>query len=487
MNMLHPFPAGQIRTSAAPSTASRQPDDEFSWLYEHGMTIDLFAGGGGASVGIEKALHRPVSLALNHNPYAVALHAVNHPRTRHICQDIETADPLEATRGRPVFLLWASPSCTQFSRGRHALPAERQLREMGWRVIDWVRATRPVIVCLENVVEYLKWGPLNADGYPIREREGETWNAFVAAFRELGYDIDWQRLNAADYGAPTARHRLFVQARRDGHAIEWPTPTHGPRAGVPWKRTADFVDWSQDAPSIFNRKKPLAPATMDRILKGFERFVAGDPDPYIAPAEARISRHDNVDLVAAFLTQNNTGMVGRDARLPLSTLTGKACNQSLVLAYMTKLRNNAVGSSMDEPVHTICASGWHHAEVRVAAYAIKYYSEGGVLQDLREPLGTITTRDRFAIVTIHGSDYVVTDIGFRFLNDRELFDLQGFNRDFLGGREYQIDLVANGKPLTGKQKKLMVGNSVAPPASAAVVSAAVAPYHREGERLALAA
>ncbi|MFZ3481756.1 DNA cytosine methyltransferase [Sphingomonas sp. 3-13AW] len=451
------------------------------------MTIDLFAGGGGASVGIEKALGRPVSLALNHNPYAVALHAVNHPKTRHICQDIETADPIKATRGRPVFLLWASPSCTQFSRGRHALPAERQLREMGWRVLDWVRATRPVVVCMENVVEYLKWGPLNADGYPIREREGETWNAFVQAFRDLGYSIDWTRLNAADCGAPTARHRLFVQARRDGHPIRWPEPTHGPQTGRPWKRTADFLDWSQEAPSIFNRKKDLVPATMERIFQGFERFIVNDPDPYIAPPEAKISRNDNVDLVSAFLTQNNTGMVGRDVRQPLSTLTSKACNQSLVLAYMTRLRNNAVGSSLGDPLATICASGAHHAEIRVSAYAIKYYSEGGVLQDLRQPVGTITTRDRFAVVTIHGNDYVVSDIGFRFLTDRELFDLQGFNRDFLEGREYQIDLIANGKPLTGKQKKLMVGNSVAPPAAAAVVSAAVAPYSDESFSLPLAA
>lgn len=478
--MLHQIPRGAT-LAGSPSR------DEFQWLFENGMTIDLFAGGGGASVGIEKALKRPVSLALNHNPYAVALHAVNHPRTRHICQDIETADPLEATKGRPVFLLWASPSCTQFSRGRHALPAERQLREMGWRVIEWVRATRPVIVCLENVVEYLKWGPLNADGYPIREREGETWNAFAQAFRDLGYDIDWTRINAADFGAPTARHRLFVQARRDGHPIAWPVRTHGPGAGQPYKRTADFIDWTQEAPSIFNRKKDLVDATMNRIFQGYDRFVANNPDPYIAPPEALISRNDNADLVSAFLTQNNTGMIGHDLRKPISTITGKACNQSLVLAYMTKLRNNAVGSSMEDPLHTITASGWHHAEVRVAAYAIKYYSEGGVLQDLRQPVGTITTRDRFAIVTVHGTEYVVTDIGFRFLNDRELFDLQGFNREFLDGQEYKIDLVANGKPLTGKQKKLMVGNSVAPPASAAVVSAAVAPYSREDGRFALAA
>jgi len=485
MTMLHQFDAAQARSTAVRAQATGP--EEFRWLYENGMTVDLFAGGGGASVGIEKALGRPVSLALNHNPYAVALHAVNHPMTRHICQDIETADPLESTRGRPVFLLWASPSCTQFSRSRRALPADRQLREMGWRVIDWVKATRPVIVCLENVAEYLKWGPLGTDGFPIREREGETWNAFVQAFRDLGYDIDWQILNAADLGAPTARTRLFVQARRDGHPVEFPQPTHGPRASQPWKRTADFIDWSRPAKSIFERPKDLAPATHNRIIKGYERYVKNNPTPFIAPPEAMVSRSDHSDLAAAFLTQNNKGRIGRDIRDPLSTITTVGHNQSLVVAYMTKLRNNAIGSSMTDPAHTICASGGHHAEVRVAAYAIKYYSEGGMLQDLDAPVGTITTRDRFAIVTIHGTDYVVTDIGFRFLSDRELFDLQGFNRDFLEGREYQIDLVANGKPLTGKQKKLMVGNSVAPPASAAVVSTAIAPYTREDGRLAMAA
>lgn len=439
--------------------------DEGEWLSENGLIVDLFAGGGGASVAIEEATGRPVSIALNHDPMAVALHGVNHPRTRHFCQDIETAVPIEITGGKPVYLLWASPSCTQHSRAKAARPAEQQLREMGWKVIDWTRDTRPLIVACENVGEWVKWGPLGRDGRPDKTRLGETWRRFVQAFRDLGYRVEWQEVNAAEHGAPTARRRLFLVARRDYRPIRWPNPTHGPRGGSPYLQTCDYIDWSIPAPSIFGRDKDLVPATMTRIFKGLKKLVLDDPDPFFVPEGVTVAGGGHADAVAAFLAQNNTGVIGQRIDAPISTLTATCSQQSVVLAFMDKLRNNATGVSMREPIHTLCAQGDHFAEVRVAAYGLKYYSEGGQLQDLREPLGTITTKDRFAIVMVRGEPHVITDIGYRFLQPHELWRLQGFPSD------YRTNVTARGKPMGATHQKRMIGNSVSPPAGVAVLRA----------------
>lgn len=461
--------------------------NELAWLRDNGLTIDLFAGGGGWGQGHEQALGRHTDIALNHDRYAVTLHAANHPRTQHLCQDIYSADPLAATRGRPVFWIHASPSCTQFSRSRRALPAERQLREMGWKVVDWVRDTMPVVISMENVADYLKWGPLDDDGFPIRERMGETWQEFVQAFRDLGYVMDWTFINSADFGAPTARERLLVVGRRDGIQHEWPVPTHGPRAGIPYEGAWRHIDWSIPAPSIFTRPKELAPATQTRIFKGYQRFVEQDPDPFLAPAGTQVGDGKNrSDLVAAFMAQNHALLPGRSLRQPSSTICTKGAGQGLITAsFVNVLRNNAVGTSMRQPLNTLCASGGHFAEVRVSAmptmaYGIGYYSNGGgQMHDLAGPIGTITTRDRFALVTIHGVPHQLVDIGFRFLRSHELWGLQGFPTGPAFERPTFItNPVANGKPMTEERQKKMIGNSVVPHVAYAVTAAVLTTIDR---------
>ncbi len=457
---------------------------ELTWLRDHGMTIDLFAGGGGWSLGFEEALGRPVDLALNHDRHAVTLHAVNHPRTRHLCQDIYAADPVKEIGGRPVFWIHASPSCTQFSRSRRALPAEKQLREMGWKVVDWVKEAMPVIITMENVAEWKQWGPIDEEGYPIKERAGETWEQFIQAFRDLGYEMDWTIINSAEVGAPTARERLIVVGRRDGIEHEWPEITHGPLGSRPYSSAADHMDWSIPAPSIFTRRKELAEATQRRIFKGFQKFVAGDPDPYCAPPGTQVGDgKDRADLVAAFMAQNHALLPGRSLRDPASTICTKAAGQGLVTAsFINVLRNNSVGTSMRAPINTMCASGGHFAEVRVAAeradqfiaaYGIGYYSQGGgQMQDLRGPIGTLTTKDRMALVMIRGVPHRLTDIGFRFLKARELWGLQGFPVGPAYSQDrYIVDPLAGGKPISEERQKKMIGNSVVPHVSRAVTAA----------------
>lgn len=435
-------------------------DEEYSFLRREGLVIDLFAGGGGASIGIEKALGRPIDIALNHDPYALALHGVNHPRTQHLLQSIEDADPAEVVSGRPVFHLHASPSCTQFSRSRRALPAEKQLRDHAWKVLEWIRTARPLIFTCENVPEFRTWGPLKPSGFPDRERSGEYWESWRRQIRDLGYDIDDRDINAADLGAHTARERLMVIARRDGRQIAWPVEDHGPGKQYPWKPAADHIDWQVEAPSIFTRKKPLAEATMERIRKGVEKFVVNDPDPFMAPEEARISHGlDDGSRVAAFLAQNHTGLAGRPATAPLSTICSKAAGQSLVtISFMDIARRNSTGVDLRNPANTICTSGQHHAEVRISAFLAGYYRDGGgQLLDMRKPIGTISTRDRFALVEIKGAPHVIVDIGYRFLTVDELWNLSGFDT-----RKLKRDIIVNGRPLSATRQKKMIGNAVVP-------------------------
>lgn len=446
--------------------------NELAWLRDNGLTIDLFAGGGGWSVGFESALGRPVDIALNHDRYAVTVHAVNHPKTRHLCQDIYLADPVQAVAGRPTFWIHASPSCTQFSRSRRALPADRQLREMAWKVVDWVDAANPVIVTLENVQEFMDFGPLDEQGYPIPERKGEYWNKFVRAFEERGYDFHWKIIDSAEHGAPTARHRLIMVARRDGIPHRWPKATNGPNGSLPWNPAGDHIDWSIVAPSIFTRKKELAPATMLRIYKGIQRFVY--ENPYLAPEGTQVGDGvDRAEKVAAFMAQNHALLPGRSLRQPASTICTKGAGQALVTAsFMSVMRNNAVGTDMRRPSCTQTASGGHLAEVRVAAertaaFCTGYFSQGGgQMHPLEDPIGTLTTRDRFALVTIHGVPHRIVDIGYRMLTVAELWKLQGFPDSYR-----TKGIIANGKPLTDEVSKRLIGNSVVPHVSHAVTAA----------------
>jgi len=496
----------------------------------HGeLVIDLFAGGGGASTGIELAIGRAVDIAINHDPEAVSLHQANHPQTMHYVSDVFEVDPLAVTSGRPVGLMWASPDCKHFSKAKGGKPVSKTIRSLAWVVIKWAKLVQPRVICLENVEEFQHWGPLNADtNMPCPLRRGRTFRAWKAQLQGLGYQVEHRELRACDYGAPTIRKRLFLVARRDGVAIDWPDATHGApdslpvkaRKVLPWRTAAECIDWSIEAPSIFERTRPLADATCRRIAKGLVRYVIEAKEPFIVPLTHQDGdRVESISepmrtvtsanrgekaLVTAFLAKHYTGVIGsampdpmgtvtsvdhhslvsanlihmghgegvnggkrfshgvRDVGAPLNTVTASGMPAGLITSHMLKLRGDNVGSAADAPVHTISAQGTHHAEVR--AFLIKYY---GTDQDpaVREPLHTITTRDRFGLVTVHGQPYAIVDIGLRMLAPRELYRAQGFPDT------YRIDQGADGRPLTKTAQVRMCGNSVCPPLARAIVAA----------------
>lgn len=489
-----------------------------------GLVIDNFAGGGGASTGIEAALGRPIDIAINHDPEAVALHAANHPATRHYCQSVWRADPLEVSGGRPVGLAWFSPDCKHFSKAKGGKPVEKNIRDLAWVVVLWARRVRPRVIMLENVEEFRDWGPLiEADDGKLKPcplRKGLTYRRWKRELVKLGYRVEERELRDCDYGAPTIRKRLFVVARCDGKPIVWPAPTHGPGL-IPYRMAAECIDWSLPCPSIFTRKRPLAEATLRRIARGVMRYVVNAAEPFIVPithtgdlrghpvseplrtittahrgeqalvAPTLVSvahgdsggrREHRFDeptgvvqpgggkyaLVAAFLAQHNTGMVGHGAQEPVSTIVGKGCTQGVVAAALTKFKGTCPdGQPVDAPLATVQAGGQHHA--LVAAFLQKYYGTG---QDprLAEPLHTVTTKDRFGVVTVEidGQAWTIADIGMRMLTPRELFNAQGFPAD------YVIAPVVDGKPLTKTAQIRMCGNSVSPPVAKALVRANVA-------------
>lgn len=560
------------------------------------IVVDLFAGGGGASTGLEQALGRPVDIAINHNPWAVAMHAANHPLTTHLCQDVWEADPRIECAGKPVGWLHASPDCTHFSQAKGGQPRSRATRSLSWVVLRWAGSVRPRIISLENVKEILKWGPLVAkrdkatgrtvklDGsiaepgervpidqqflIPDKRHAGRTWRHFIAALRRLGYAVEWQRMKACDYGAGTSRERLFLIARGDGQPIQWPTQTHGPAAPQPHIPAAACIDWTIPSPSIFDRKKPLADATLRRIAKGVKRYVLDAAEPYIvgdiAPvltehANSSNARSWRVDeplrtqcagvkgghfaLASATLVQTGYGeRAGQDPRSldlgkPLGTIVAGGVKHALATASLVKFRGDSDGSAITDPVPTITSgagaarpAGAPHAlgvmtafleqaygggpngnpaparsaaeplstittsaaqqrlvtgalaelapeheegALRVAAFLVNYYGNGTAL-DLRDPIDTITTRDRLALVTVHvrGVPYVIVDIGLRMLKPHELYAAQGFPPDYI------IDRTADGRAISVSRSVAMVGNSVSPPPLRAIAEANLDPALR---------
>ena len=471
------------------------------------LIVDNFAGGGGASTGIEQAFGRPVDVAVNHDPEAIAMHAINHPRTKHHCESVFKVDPEEITGNQPVGLAWFSPDCTHHSKARGAAPRSPRVRGLAWVVVRWARRVKPRVIMLENVEEFQEWGPLNAEGYPVKEKAGMTFRLWLNQLRAAGYKVEHRQLRACDYGAPTTRNRLFVIARRDGLPIVWPKPTHGPDL-IPYRAAADCIDWSIPCPSIFERAKPLAENTLRRIAKGIMKYVVNNPQPFIVHAaraewmrghsgEDRRAHRGGPTLATPVLMKNMTNNSPRPAAMPLSTiLTGNhhflvsaflakhyggpregtnavaldhpvaavtaVDHHALVTSNLIKLRGDNVGQPTDEPLRTISAGGTHFAEVR--ALLLKFY---GTDQDprLEDPLHTITTKDRFGLVTVEGEPYAITDIGMRMLQPRELFRAQGFPDD------YVIDFEHDGRPLPKHAQVRMCGNSVCPPVAKALIEA----------------
>lgn len=439
-----------------------------------GLIVDLFAGGGGASCGIEQALGRPVDIAINHAEDAIAMHAANHPHTRHYQADVFEVDPLDATRGRPVELLWASPSCTHFSRARGGVPVSRQLRSLGWVVVRWAAKTRPRIIMCENVPEWQDWGPV-VNGQPCTRRRGRTFTQWLSALRALGYRVEYRELRACDYGAPTIRKRLFVIATRDGAPIHWPAPSHGP-GKLHYRTMAECIDWSIPAPSIFNRARPLAAATCRRIARGIVRHVIEAAQPFIVPLRDASAQQALVAPTLITIDNQSSGGGAYAATAPLKTIVTEN-RHALVVAFLAKHYTGVVGSDLRQPIGTITAVD-HHSLVtahltpppansdRVAAFLVSYYGNGTPITP-RDPMPTATTRDRLGLVMVHGQPHHITDIGLRMLTPRELFTGQGFPAD------YQIECGANGKPLSKTAQTRMVGNSVCPPIAAALIAANV--------------
>ena len=486
------------------------------------LVVDLFAGGGGASTGIEAAIGRHVDLAVNHDAAAVSLHEANHPQTRHFVSDVFEVDPLAVTDGQPVGLLWASPDCKHFSKAKGGKPVSKRVRGLAWVVVKWAKLARPRIICLENVEEFQTWGPL-VDGRPCPDRKGRTFQRWVGQLRSLGYVVEWRELRACDYGAPTIRKRLFLVARRDGQPIVWPEPTHAAKpakgSGLkPWRTAAECIDWRLPCPSIFERERPLAEATLRRIAHGVMRYVVNAAQPYIVrigqtghgDAGKVRSIHEPVStvttkaehllcsptlvqtgygeragqaprvpgldkplgtvvagaskhaLVAAFLAKHYTGVVGSALPAPLGTVTTQD-HHSLVATNMVKLRGTSNSAPTDAPLHTVSAGGQHHAEVR--AFLTAYYGSDQDTPLGDEPMHTITTKPRFGLVTVAGQQYAIADIGMRMLQPRELYTAQGFPASYI------IDRGHDGRVLPKDAQVRMCGNSVCPPLAEALVRA----------------
>lgn len=397
--------------------AGTRDDDE--------LVVDIFAGAGGASLGIEAALDRRVDVAINHSPAMVALHRLNHPHTRHYVEDVWHVPPREATGGRPVGLLWASPDCRHFSRAKGGVPVSKGIRCLAWAVVRWAREVRPRVIVLENVPEFAEWGPLvpksdaagrslshtnRATGrrepslMPDRNRRGVTFRRWVGNLRGLGYTVEWQVLCAADYGVPTIRRRLFVVARCDGEPVVWPARTHAPRDRAaklglrPWRSAAECIDWSLPCPSIFltreegralGVRRPLAEATLRRIAKGVRKFVLEAAEPFLVtvnhagpefrgqavdePLSTVTASRDARGLVAPVLTAYH-GAKGAETRasdvgdpLPVQDASPR---HALAAAFVTRFRGDNSGSSSHEPAPTITGGGNAGGRPAGAAHAL---------------------------------------------------------------------------------------------------------------------
>lgn len=366
------------------------------------IIVDSFAGGGGASVGIELATGRVVDIAINHDPDAILMHRANHPHTQHYQASVWDVDPKEVCRGREVGLLWASPDCKHFSKAKGGKPVSKNIRGLAWIVLRWAGTVRPRVVILENVEEFQTWGPVRR-GKPIKSKAGQTFKKFISQLEALGYTVEWRELVAADYGAPTTRKRFFLIARCDGRPIEWPAPTHAPadspqvKAGLlkPWRTAAEIIDWSLPIPSIFDSKRevkakyglkaqrPLRPNTMRRVTKGIDKFVLKSPRPYL-------------------VVVNHAGEFrGQELNKPLHTITAKhgyGIAAPLMAPITVTNTTNSVGAPANAPVHTVTTAGNQMMVVPILAAVGKEHLQN---QGVNPSLHTFTTENRDVFQAAH--------------------------------------------------------------------------------------
>ena len=403
------------------------------------IIVDNFAGGGGASTGIELAAGRPVAIAINHDPAAILLHKTNHPFTEHLQASVWDVDPVKVCRGRPVGLAWFSPDCKHFSKAKGKALLDRNIRGLAWIVLRWAAKVRPRVIMLENVEEFQTWGPVRK-GKPVKKKAGQTFQKWKRQLSELGYVIEHRELVAADYGAPTTRKRFCLVARCDGQPIVWPEPTHGPRdceavrTGklTPWRSAAEIIDWSVPGYSIFATKqeiwdtygvkavRPLAGNTMRRIIRGVDKFTIRSGSPFIVQQKfnnqaqditrplttiTAVGAHEVIEpLLAPMTVPNTTNSVGSTVGNPVHTVT-TAGNQLLTAAnliqYHTEQSEKVRGQGMGDPMMTVDSSNRYGL---ICANLVEYYTGGRPL-DVDTPLHTVTSHDREALASVHIQKY----------------------------------------------------------------------------------
>lgn len=407
----------------------------------HGeLIVDNFAGGGGASTGIELATGYSVDIAINHDPEAIKMHKANHPNTKHYCENVWTVDPVKACKGHPVGLAWFSPDCKHFSKAKGGKPKDKNIRGLAWVACRWAGLVRPRVIMLENVEEFKTWGPLNRGHHPIKAKQGKTFEKFVQQLNDLGYTVEFKELIAADYGAPTMRKRFFMIARCDGKPIIWPEPTHAPadseevKKGLlkPYVGAYTQLDFSLPCPSIFDTSeeikekygiravRPLAQKTMDRIARGLKKFVLDNPEPFIIQCNHGGERRPNdirepmptitgkhgYGIVEPYMVQiGQTGFTkdrSKDVREPLTTIVSKnehcLISPTLIQYHSETSKDGVRGQTIEDPIMTVDSSNRYGL---VTSFLHKYYDGGykGAGETVENPLPTVTAWDHNSIVT----------------------------------------------------------------------------------------
>lgn len=395
--------------------------------YKHAQTsildeiiVDNFAGGGGASTGIELSAGRPVNIAINHDAAAILLHKTNHPHTEHIQASVWDVDPEELCAGRPVGLAWFSPDCKHFSKAKGAALVDRNIRGLAWIVLRWAGTVRPRVIILENVEEFQTWGPVRK-GKPVKSKSGQTFHKWLSQLEALGYAVEYRELVAADYGAPTTRKRFVLIARCDGQPIRWPERTHAPRDSEevksgkckPWRSAAEIIDWTVPMYSIFatkaeikekygvNAVRPLADNTLRRIIRGVDKFTIKSGKPFIVECNPTME---------PFTFSNTGGSVGSPADAPVHTIRtagGQVLAAANLIQYHTEQSEDVRANGLDAALPTVDASNRYGL---TAAHLVEFYGNGQAI-DPAEPMHTVTSHDREALIATHIVKFKGPDIG----------------------------------------------------------------------------
>ncbi len=422
--------------------------------YFEEIIVDNFAGGGGASTGIELASGRPVTIAINHDPDAILMHRTNHPYTMHLQASVWDVDPEEVCAGRPVGLAWFSPDCKHFSKAKGSALVDKNIRGLAWIVLRWAGTVRPRVIMLENVEEFQTWGPVRK-GKPVKKKAGQTFQKFIQQLTDLGYVVEYREIIAADFGAPTTRKRFVLVARCDGKPIVWPERTHAPRDSeevksgklLPWKPAADIIDWSLPAYSIFaskqeikekfgvNAQRPLAKNTLRRVIRGVDKFTIKSGDP--------------------FLIECNHGGDGhiRSTREPVNTLTAKYTGgiaQPVMAPFTFSNTGGSVGSPASEPVHTIRTAG---GQILAAANLIQYHTEQTEKvrgQSMKDTIMTVDSSNRYGLVTAQLMSIGQTGGGDRIRDVRDPAPTTVSKQEACLISGQLVEYYGNGNPLDAK-------------------------------------